>query len=48
MFQTDEKEIKEIRARVNEGIADAEASKGVDAESYLKQLNKKKEKLENE
>ncbi|GEK88973.1 DNA-damage-inducible protein J [Alkalibacterium putridalgicola] len=44
----EEKEIKEIRARVLEGLADVESNRGVDAESYLKQLNKKKETLENE
>ena len=44
----EEKELKEIRARVCEGMADAEANRGVGAESYLKKLKKKKETLENE
>lgn len=44
----EEKELKEVRARIYEGIADAKANRGVDANSYLEQLEEKKEILENE
>lgn len=44
----EERELKEIRAKVYEGIANAETDSGVDAKNYLKQLKEKKESLEHE
>lgn len=45
---TEEKELKEIRAKIYEGITDAETNSGVNARDYLKELKEKKEILENE
>lgn len=43
-----EKNLEKIRLNVIEGLADVEASRGVDARKYMMQLKDKKAKLINE
>lgn len=48
MIINKEKILAKIRLNVIEGLADVEASRGVDARKYMMQLKDKKAKLINE